>query len=65
MEFGVGRLIDVREGPNIRQSWDGGRALGESPDLRLDAFVTKPVFPEPASTLGAPTAYCAASVKAA
>jgi len=47
MEFGVGRLIDVREGPNIRQSWDGGRAFYESPDLRLDAFVTKPVVPVP------------------
>jgi hypothetical protein len=47
MEFGAGRLIDVREGPNIRQSWDGGRAFYQSPDLRVDAFVTKPVVPVP------------------
>jgi len=47
MEFGVGRLIDVREGPNIRLSWDGGRAFYQSPDLRVDAFVTKPVIPVP------------------
>ena len=47
MEFGAGRLIDVREGPNIRQSRDGARAFYESPDLRVDAFVTKPVVPVP------------------
>jgi Alginate export len=47
MEFGVGRLIDVREGPNIRRSCDGRRAFYQSPDLRRDAFVTKPVIPVP------------------
>jgi hypothetical protein len=47
MTFGSGRLVDVREGPNIRLSFDGGRAFYESSDLRLDAFVTRPVIPEP------------------
>ncbi len=28
--FGSGRLVDVREGPNIRLSFDGGRVLYES-----------------------------------
>lgn len=44
--LGSARFVDVREGPNIRLSFDGGRVFYESPDLRLDAFVTKPVFPE-------------------
>ena len=44
--FGSARFVDVREGPNIRLSFDGGRVFYESPGLRLDAFVTKPVFPE-------------------
>jgi alginate export protein len=54
MEFGVGRLIDVREGPNIRQSWDSGRAFYQSPDLRLDAFLTKPFIPVPGFYPGGP-----------
>jgi alginate export protein len=44
--FGSSRLVDVREGPNIRLSFDGGRAFYESPDLRADAFVVSPVIPE-------------------
>ena len=44
--FGSSRLVDVREGPNIRLSFDGARAFYESPDLRVDAFVTRPVIPE-------------------
>jgi alginate export protein len=47
MTFGSGRLVDVREGPNIRLSFDGARAFYESPDLRLDAFVTRPFVAEP------------------
>jgi hypothetical protein len=46
MTFGSGRLVDVREGPNIRLSFDGGRVFYESPALRLDAFATIPVVPE-------------------
>ncbi len=44
--FGSSRLVDVREGPNIRLSFDGGRVIYQSPDLRVDAFVTSPVVPE-------------------
>ncbi len=47
MTFGSGRLVDVREGPNIRLSFDGGRVFYESPTLRLDAFGAAPVVPEP------------------
>jgi hypothetical protein len=44
--LGAGRLLDVREGPNIRLSFDGGRLFYESPALRLDAFGAAPVVPK-------------------
>src|SRR6266852_4360970 len=44
--FGSARLFAVREGPNIRLSFDGGRLVYQSPGLRLDGFVTKPVIPQ-------------------
>ena len=47
MTFGSGRLVDVREGPNIRLSFDGGRVFYESSALRIDVFGTAPVVPEP------------------
>ena len=43
--FGAGRLVDVREGPNIRLSYDAGRLFYESPALRVDAFGAAPVVP--------------------
>jgi Alginate export len=45
-EIRFGRLVDVRESPNIRLSFDGGRVFYESPALRLDAFGAAPVVPE-------------------
>ncbi|HEX9272527.1 MAG TPA: alginate export family protein, partial [Candidatus Binatia bacterium] len=44
--FGGARLVDVREGPNIRLSFDGGRVFYESPALRIDAFGVAPVVAE-------------------
>ena len=44
--FGSARLVDVREGPNIRLSFDGVRVFYESSALRVDAFGTAPVVPE-------------------
>jgi Alginate export len=44
--FGSERLVAVREGPNIRMSFDGGRVFYESPALRVDAFGAAPVVPE-------------------
>ena len=44
--FGASRLVDVREGPNIRLSFDGGRVSYESPALRIDAFGVAPVVAE-------------------
>lgn len=43
MMFGSNRLVDIREGPNIRQSFDGARAWLNLGDMRVDAFWTRPV----------------------
>lgn len=40
--FGSQRLISVREGPNVRQSFDGFRIMYRSGDLQVDGFATKP-----------------------
>jgi len=43
LAFGAERLISVRESPNIRQSFDGGRATYRAGTLTLDLFGVKPV----------------------
>ena len=43
MLFGSGRLVGVRDGPNVRQSFDGLRASLRAGAWRVDGFVTKPV----------------------
>jgi hypothetical protein len=42
MEYGVGRLIDVREGPNVRLSFIGFRLLNKLGPWRIDAFAVRP-----------------------
>ena len=37
------RFVSVREGPNIRQSFDGLRVTRQTTDLRLEAFYLRPV----------------------
>jgi Alginate export len=44
MMLGSNRLVDIREGPNIRQSFDGARVWTTLEDARVDAFWTRPVF---------------------
>jgi hypothetical protein len=44
--FGSSRLISVRDGPNVRQSFDGLRALLRAGAWRVDGFVTLPVRTE-------------------
>ncbi|MFC5067276.1 alginate export family protein [Flaviflagellibacter deserti] len=47
MSFGSSRLVSVRESPNIRRSFDGLRAFYTADkDVRVDAFVVRPVAPE-------------------
>jgi hypothetical protein len=43
LAYGSQRIISVREGPNVRQSFDGFRAMVRTGDFQVDAFVTKPV----------------------
>jgi hypothetical protein len=43
MSYDEGALIGLRDGPNIRQSWDGFQAFYAASDARLDAFFVKPV----------------------
>lgn len=48
MSFGSSRLVSVRDSPNFRRSFDGVRGTWNvSKDVRLDAFVVRPVIPEP------------------
>ena len=43
IRFGSGRLIDVREGPNIRQSFDGIDIMNKFDWLRFRSFYAVPV----------------------
>lgn len=43
------RFVSVREGPNVRQSFDGVRATWSQDAIRLDAFATRPVSYRPGS----------------
>lgn len=39
IQYGSGRLIDVREGPNLRLYFDGAKVAYTSSKLKVDAFV--------------------------
>ncbi|GAA4277597.1 alginate export family protein [Aquimarina mytili] len=41
LNYGRGRLITIREGPNIRHYWEGISLLFDSPKWKGDAFFTK------------------------
>lgn len=43
VDFGSSRLISVREGPNVRRTFDGVRAFWSSGQTRVDAFYLHPV----------------------
>jgi hypothetical protein len=42
LEYGAGRLIDVREGPNVRLGFIGFRLLNKVGPWRVDAFAVRP-----------------------
>lgn len=42
LSYGSQRLVSVREGPNVRQSFDGFRAMYRNREVKVDAFATKP-----------------------
>jgi hypothetical protein len=42
LQYGSGRLVNVREGPNVRRTFDAARASLEMPDWRIDTFAARP-----------------------
>jgi hypothetical protein len=42
LEYGAGRLIDVREGPNVRLSFTGFRILSKVGSWHIDGFAVRP-----------------------
>lgn len=42
LAYGSQRLISVREGPNVRRSFDGFRAMVRTGDVRVDGFAARP-----------------------
>ena len=43
MAYDEGALIGLRDGPNVRQVWDGFQSFYVLPEARFDAFLVKPV----------------------
>lgn len=39
LRYGSGRLIDAREGPNLRLYFDGAKMAYKSPNLQIDGFI--------------------------
>jgi hypothetical protein len=42
LAYGSQRIISVREGPNVRQSFDGFCGIYRDGDIQIDVFATKP-----------------------
>ncbi len=49
LQLGSGRMLDAREGPNVRRSFDAVRAYVVRDDWRVDAFTTAPRQNRPGS----------------
>lgn len=47
MSFDDGALIGLRDGPNVRQVWDGARLTLSAGSTRWDAFAVEPVAVKP------------------
>ncbi len=47
MSFDEGALIGLRDGPNVRQTWDGGWTFYKLPTGQVDIFAVKPVNVNP------------------
>ena len=47
MEYGSGRLIDVREGPNVRLSFDGFKVKTGIGPWQIDSFALRPDLDKP------------------
>lgn len=55
LAFGSGRLVALREGPNVPLSFDGMRATLRLPGWQIDAFATRPVQTNPGFFDDSPT----------
>ena len=42
LNYGSGRLLSIREGPNVRQSFDGFKIRGKAAAWNVDAFAVRP-----------------------
>jgi hypothetical protein len=47
LEYGSGRLVDVREGPNVRLSFDGVKVKSRVGSWQIDGFAVRPVLDKP------------------
>jgi hypothetical protein len=47
LKLGSSRLVSVREGPNVRRSFDGVQAIWNRPAVELRALFLQPVAPKP------------------
>jgi len=47
LEYGSGRLIDVREGPNVRLSFDGFMVKSKIDSWQIDGFAVRPDLDKP------------------
>ncbi|MFO1499392.1 MAG: alginate export family protein [Verrucomicrobiota bacterium] len=47
LAYGSSRLISVREGPNVRLSFDGAKGMWKSDSWQVDAFAVKPARTQP------------------
>jgi hypothetical protein len=47
LAYGSSRLVSFREGPNVRQSFDGAKGILKFADWQVDAFAVKPVNTKP------------------
>jgi len=47
LEYGSGRLIDVREGPNVRLSFDGFKVKAGVGSWQIDGFAVRPDLDKP------------------
>ena len=47
LHYGTGRMVSAREGPNVRQPFDGARLIFNTHGWRIDTFAVKPVITDP------------------
>jgi len=47
LNYGSGRLVSIREGPNVRQSFDGLKVRSKAGAWKIDAFAVRPDLDKP------------------